>query len=280
MEFHDIGITIRHGGNGLGNQIFQICSGFAISKYINCPLYIIECSSTVNPHNKYKNNYKKNIFKYFDTTNNDISFDILINKYKYKSYNCNFGAYCKWNPLDMVKGSIISNFYGQYYPVLEPFKNDFSELLLKGIEDIRNDILLKNNITQNTIFMHIRRNDYVAHSDRYYVQPISYYEKSYNYINKIKKIDNVYILSDDIEWVKQQSFFQNIEKKIFWENDDELYSFCLMTLCTGGAICANSTFSWWGAFLGAYKSGSPVIVPEKWYYIEPIDLFPKEWIKF
>jgi hypothetical protein len=53
-----------------------------------------------------------------------------------------------------------------------------------------------------------------------------------------------------------------------------------MSLCNSAAICANSTFSWWGAFLGAYEMRNPVIVPKKWInepYAE--NLIPEEWIR-
>jgi hypothetical protein len=60
---------------------------------------------------------------------------------------------------------------------------------------------------------------------------------------------------------------------------DELESLALMSLCRKGAICANSTFSWWGAFLGTYGERAPVYVPEKWISDPPIvSLFPPEWI--
>ena len=53
----------------------------------------------------------------------------------------------------------------------------------------------------------------------------------------------------------------------------------LMSLCKAGAICANSTFSWWGAFLGAHGVRAPVFVPERWIGGDklPVALFPDEW---
>jgi hypothetical protein len=55
-----------------------------------------------------------------------------------------------------------------------------------------------------------------------------------------------------------------------------------MSLCKGGAICANSSFSWWGAFLGSYSERNPVIIPKRWIKnnsSDPIDMFPSEWIQ-
>lgn len=266
------GIAVIRVG-GLGNQIFQVCSAFIVSKYNNCPLYIMDINENDNPHNRFKNDYKKNIFKYFNTENKH-----LLNNYMFINHGVH-NCFNKWDPKLISKGSIM-NHYGQYYPNLEPFKKELCDLLLKGLDELRNEIKLKNNITEDSIFIHIRRGDYVQCSDRHYLQSIEYYNKSYNYIKELKSLGNVYILSDDINWVKEQSFFQNIPNRIFWENDDELNALALMSLCTGGAICANSTFSWWGAFIGAYTLNNPVIVPQRWISTGIVDLFPKEWIIF
>ena len=52
----------------------------------------------------------------------------------------------------------------------------------------------------------------------------------------------------------------------------------LMSLCKGGAICSNSTFCWWGAFLGTYEKRNPVFVPKKWISVKDdmSNLFPSE----
>lgn len=269
MDFHEQGIAVIRVG-GLGNQLFQVCSAFVVSKYNNCPLYITDIKDSDNPHNKFNNDYKKSIFRYFNT-------ELIIDNYTFINHGVH-NCFNKWNPLEITKGTIMNDYYGQYYPTLEPFEDEIRGILLKGINNISNDILKTNYITTNSIFIHIRRGDYVENSHKHYLQSISYYEKAYNYIKTLKTIENVYILSDDIEWVKEQKFFQELPNKIFWENKDELYSITLMSLCKGGAICANSSFSWWGAFLGTYSIRNPVVVPSRWISVGIVDLFPKEWI--
>ena len=58
---------------------------------------------------------------------------------------------------------------------------------------------------------------------------------------------------------------------------DELLTLAAMSLCEGGAVIANSTFSWWGAMLGAEKAGAPVFYPGRWYKDVQPALFPASW---
>ena len=82
-----------------------------------------------------------------------------------------------------------------------------------------------------------------------------------------------------IEWIKSQELFNDRTFFEPFECENELTSLSFMTLCKAGAICANSTFSWWGAFLGSYEKRSPIFVPRKWMLTHSqIKLFPKEWI--
>ena len=57
-----------------------------------------------------------------------------------------------------------------------------------------------------------------------------------------------------------------------------------MSLCKSGAIIANSTFSWWGAFLGAHESKSPILYPKTYFDNSQMNthikkMYPDEWIK-
>jgi len=267
-------------GGGLGNQLFQVCAAYCASIYNKCPLYILDIKVSKNTHNIFNNNYNKNIFKYFKNNVDILETDELIHElikmgYTYhRSYGMEYSA--PYNISEIQPGTLIKHYY-QYYPAIEPYENEIRTILLKGLEDIRNNIKCANNICENSIFIHIRRGDYV-NSQGHYLQPIEYYENAYMMLKSLVNIQQVYIVSDDIEYVMNQEFFNSLENKTFWKNPDEIETLALMSLCTGGAICANSSFSWWGAFMGAYSIKSPIIMPKKYFINEPISLFPKEWI--
>ena len=117
----------------------------------------------------------------------------------------------------------------------------------------------------NSIGMHIRRGDYVhdSHTNSVHgVCGLDYYENSEKYCNN--KISNAtyFIFSDDIQWCKNNLNF--IENKIFIEESkNAVEDLELMKNCKHNII-ANSTFSWWGAWLNENPE-KIVISPFKWF---------------
>lgn len=129
---------------------------------------------------------------------------------------------------------------------------------------------------KNPIFMHVRRGDYAANPSAHPMCPISYYEKA---LELFDENSPVLVFSDSIEWCKEQEFFQS--DRFMLSEYDEKYSqtadtlfgkqntlipyfdLCLMSLCTGGII-ANSTMSWWGAWLMKNKT-QPIVAPKPWF---------------
>jgi hypothetical protein len=108
--------------------------------------------------------------------------------------------------------------------------------------------------------MHVRRGDYgkVSLSAEYYNRGLAELEPN----EKIKKL---YILSDDMAWCKATTW--NTHKETIWfDEPDEMKALYLMSLCHAGALLSASTFSTWGAILGADKNPESVIV------------YPKDWI--
>lgn len=136
------------------------------------------------------------------------------------------------------------NFYG-YFQSEKYFKNAKSEVLemFKAVVP-----------TIDYGFIHIRRGDYLAQSEYHTNLPLSYYEEGMDLLGFKKYI----CLSDDIEWCEK-----NIKdsRVYFPGRSDELNDLRLMEACKGGVI-ANSSFSWWGAYLSESKN---VIIPRNWY---------------
>ena len=140
----------------------------------------------------------------------------------------------------------------------------------------------KSNIfDKETIAIHIRRGDYIGNNN--YVQlEISYYILALfeNFTNW--RSYNIIIFSDDISYCKVH--FDCIPNVYFSENNSDIEDLCLMSQCNH-FIISNSTFSWWGAYLGS-KKNSKVIRPNYLFNGELLkknnfkDFYLPEWINF
>ena len=88
------------------------------------------------------------------------------------------------------------------------------------------------------------------------------------------------MFSDDIEWVKKNYGMQNViyvEPKKFQKFND-WYDMYLMSMCKHNII-ANSTFSWWGAWLNNHEK-KIVIAPQKWFAQDALlDICPVDWVR-
>ena len=86
----------------------------------------------------------------------------------------------------------------------------------------------------------------------------------------------VIIFSDDTEWCKEQELFED-DRFAVAEGGDQFYDLCLMSMCDD-FIIANSTFSWWGAWLA---NRGKVVAPKNWFGEvlghDTKDLYCKGW---
>ena len=120
----------------------------------------------------------------------------------------------------------------------------------------------------NTCAIHVRRTDYLEKAGYHPPQPIEYYEKAIYEMEHKHGTCNFLVFSDDMDWCRSNfSKFQNKNIEFANKNSDivDLY---LMAHCRH-FIIANSSFSWWGAYLHHIVSPetadqSTVIAPENW----------------
>jgi len=132
----------------------------------------------------------------------------------------------------------------------------------------------------NPIALHIRRGDYVINSENHFNLPLEYYEAALKHFNDDR---NVIVFSDDSKWCHEQPLFSD-DRFIISDNDDNRVDLCLMSLCKD-FIIANSTYSWWGAWLSSNKN-KKVIAPVQWFgktgYTKDHntqDLIPNTWTR-
>lgn len=266
---------------GLGNKMFQLAAGYSAAKKHTCPLYVKK--QLDRNHHQNMVNYYDSIFLHIGTHLTEEEYekakqDLFPGSKNYiHNYIYQFMVSTEAYSLENLTIPVIFNQYFQYYPPLKSVEQELQQVFLKGLKKYR-DVIQEQyptNSWNRSAFLHIRRGDYLNYPDRHPVTSLDYYEKCIYLINKTHKI---FVFSDDPQWVKQQRLFQDERIQII-ENEDEIYSLAFMTKCNGGAICANSSFSWWGAFLGPHRFRSPVYVPKTWILqCEVAGLFPEEWI--
>ena len=134
--------------------------------------------------------------------------------------------------------------------------------------------------TRELAFVHVRRGDYLSLPETdFWRQDIdTYYREALATLRQgTAAIKRILVISDDIAWCKAQPLF-NEEGIECIEESDELAALAIMSLCHGGAVITNSTFSWWGAMFGPQTVGAKVVYPERWYKTARPQLFPDTWV--
>lgn len=178
-----------------------------------------------------------------------------------------------------------SVFYDGYWQNERNFKH-IREKILKSfvfpkIEDEQNFELCKMLQNMNSVSCHVRRGDYLNEPNMCVCTP-DYYVHAVKKMNELVNPDLYCIFSDDIEWCKEKLAALCEGKKIVYvdwnKGENSFRDMQLMSFCKHNII-ANSSFSWWGAWLNK-NPGKIVIGPEKWMR-EHIANSPicNEWVK-
>lgn len=266
-------LPVRKGG--LGNQMFQVAAAIVYQEAYKKEILLPD--EFYNYHNKKGNDYSKSIFKSFTKRLNqpmDEEAIQMIERLGWKRYPGEPG-FEVWKALDL-EGNIILHGYFQSYSSLQPYEDIIRSTYLANLKDIFNEHII--HPSKDFVAIHVRRGDYLTPpiNEVLPVQNISYYEEALKHFDTSKVF---LIFSDDLAWCKQQEVFLNLPKKIFMDEPDEVISLALMASCRGGFICANSSFSWWGAFLGAHADNSTIIAPLNWIKDGCGTLLPPSWIK-
>lgn len=266
-------LPVRKGG--LGNQMFQVAAAIVYAEETNRTILLPK--EFYNLHNRSHQDYGETVFREIQQRISVAIDGTMIEKLLRQGFLQHPGepGFEDWTPIN-GSGNILLHGYFQNYPPIGRHEGLIRNLYLQGLSDFRS--LYPPCSTR--IGLHVRRGDYLQspYSDVLPVQPLSYYEQAFHSFPFSIESFEVFIFSDDMDWCKQQALFQNLPKKVFVEEVNDVKALAMMTSCMGGFICGNSTFSWWGAFLGCFSEKRPVVVPKKWFKDPVGNLFPPEWI--
>lgn len=247
---------------GLGNQMFQIAAAYSLSREINteCMFDFNKCytPNQGNVSNKYIDNIFKNIKNFDLNSHNLVTF-----------HQKNF-AYSELPKVDNL--ILLGDFQSEKYFInyIKEIKNLFNFDENKKNE-IRSKLMsISNNDTITAV--HVRRGDYLNKPNYHPVCSVEYYKKSFDIIG-----GKFIFISDDIDWCKNTFNGENFYYSNFTNEIDDLY---LIMMCDN-QIIANSSFSWWGAYLCPFNN--KVIGPSTWFGPygpqDTQDIIIKNWIK-
>lgn len=255
------------GLNGrLGNQMFMIAHAYSQALDNNCKF-------VAPKHNK-------EAFIYFDNIYKDINFSIEhIDDLKDDNSYIEIGSSFNYSPIEIPKDKNI--IFQGYFQSEKFFSSNSLKIkkLFSPTEEFINKYynkfpFLKNN---NTIVINVRRGDYLHYPKQHPVISKEYINKSLEYIPNYKTIPLI-VISDDIQWCKKNI---NIKNAHFIDDIFPWEALWLMSLCNY-FIISNSSFSWWGAYLGE-KENSIVLCPDIWFgpeiTVDTSDIYKDNWIK-
>ncbi len=188
-----------------------------------------------------------------------------------------------WGGMNLLEGDAYLSGYWQspkyFKDYISTIRSDFEFKLPMSLE---NSNLASRIREVESVSLHIRRGDYVTNSSankQHGLCSLDYYHSAIDLISERVKDPSFFVFSDDPDWVRRNLLVEQPCCFVEHNSGDQSHNdMRLMSLCRHHII-ANSSFSWWGAWLGA-NSDKITIAPAKWFAsgMDVRDLYPDGWV--
>ena len=225
---------------GLGNQMFQYAAGLGAAKKLRCELLIN--NSFYKKHQQRQ--YELGVFPISASTFDNVTGELIEEKhFEYQEITKN--------------GMMVGYWQSEKY-----FDN--------VAEQIRTEFKLpKHTIDEGMVAVSVRRGDYLHLPDVFCTLGEDYYSKA----REIFPDSTFVVFSDDPDWVEENLKWADIVIR----GNSGIVDLSLLS-CFKNHIIANSSFSWWGAWLA---NGDKVVAPKDWFSCDynTKDLIPDRWIR-
>lgn len=280
---------------GLGNQLFQIFTTIAYAIKYSKPFFFLNNHQLGNGSNSvtirytYWETFLNYLEPFLKNTNEIPQLMFIYEKtFMYQEIPENLLQSCKKN-----YGTLLVGYY-QSPKYFEKYK----EVICKLLKIHLKKLIVKNKVRINfddyhVISLHFRFGDYKKYPNVYLLLDYNYYNNALLYISNeiskfsVKKEIVVLYFCEDDSFEESEIIIEKIKKsfpKIKFERADnkleDWEQMILMSLCEYNII-ANSTFSWWGAYLNS-NLGKIVCYPDQWFSKEAnkdtSDLFLEDWV--
>ena len=286
---------------GLGNQMFQYAFGSAISQKYNLELKLdTSWFENIGP-NTTKRYYQLDIFNISKKVAsleevNKITgaHKSILSKIKRKIFQVQHKAsnIITEENFDRIQHFVscgedfVIDGYWQDQVYFESYRKELLEVFKfpKFTDSINLKIVAKISEIPDTVSIHVRRGDYLTDKKinaHHGLCSIDYYKSAIGYFCDMGVNNNYLIFSDDPQWCKDEFKFLGRDNYYVVDNNriekDAFYDMHLMSLCNHHII-ANSTFSWWGAWLANSRK---VIAPKNWFNSgKKTPIIPKNWLSY
>jgi len=273
---------------GLGNQLFQYAFGRHLAILNNTDLKL-----DINAFNVYKlHNYGLNHFNIKENIATVKEIKQLKTNRLCRKIGWTKSSHVIEGAGGAFQGHVLSlrgNYYFEgywgtekYFKAITPIiKNDLA-LKMELTAESRN--IANQIVSSNSISIHVRRGDYVSNPENlkiYNILSPDYYKKVVEFMAKRVSNPHFFVFSDDTTWVKENIKLDFPVSYVNHNKADKNYEdLHLMSLCKHNII-ANSSFSWWGAWLNDH-SDKIVVAPQKVFVTQKLtakDSMPDGWIK-
>lgn len=278
---------------GLGNQLFQWASGYALAQKNRTSLLL---DTSVYERNKVRQYELAKLGLELEFASNE-QIEKLQSTTFYKQPVFHFDPnFSDLSDNSFIRGYFCSEKY--FLKAATEIKSTLSKALPSAILNSSQQELLDKIKTSNSVSMHIRRGDYAAnesYNNFFGTCPLSYYKDAIKTIfDKCGKDLNFFIFSDDLDWARANLSLE-FETQYADVNSghDSYLDLLFMSQCKHNII-ANSTFSWWAAWINTNQN-KMVIAPKQWFkhnyrekagqgvwikspYYDFSDLFPVDWV--
>jgi hypothetical protein len=154
-------------------------------------------------------------------------------------------SYANWVPLlQMMSNPEMHGYFQDWRYIDQDFVSRLSFI----------DVTSKYPGIKDGVFLHVRGGDYVGNAfhdiglDAYYLRAIAQFPNAH-----------FFVMTNDLDYAMSRPYLNGLHYTLVME--PEIETLYLMSQCAGG-ICANSSFSWWGAYLNPKRK---IVMPDRWY---------------
>ena len=249
----------------LGNQMFQYATLIGVADKIGTSFCVPNHNEVVT--DILGNKLRIELFDVFDIKPDSLGFVPTDKNYQEKDFHYDESIFKIGKDYNLI-GFFQTERY--FLHIEDRIRKEFT--FKKTIQDDCKEIV-ESVFDQGPIALHIRRGDYLINAENHHNLGLDYYEQA------LKQFDpdrEVIIFSDDIFWASSQELFK--PDRFIVSDSGPYHDLFLMTQCED-FIIANSTFSWWGAWLA---NKGKVVAPKTWFgpnnaHKSTKDLYPSNW---